>query len=77
LQVTGAWPRGNEGQHLKLRLIGADGSGPFDAIAFRFGHLARYFEQPRWIDIVYTLEADEWNGSPSLQLNIKDFRSAR
>ena len=77
LQVTGAWPRGNEGQHLKLRLIGADGSGPFDAIAFRFGHLARYFEQPRWIDIVYTLEADEWNGSPSLQLNVKDFRSAR
>ncbi|MGQ9826744.1 MAG: single-stranded-DNA-specific exonuclease RecJ [Roseiflexus sp.] len=77
MQVIGAWQRGNEGQHLKLRLIDAGSGNSFDAIAFRFGHLARYFEQSRWIDIVYTLEADEWNGSPSLQLNIKDFRSAR
>ncbi|MCS6839365.1 MAG: single-stranded-DNA-specific exonuclease RecJ [Roseiflexus sp.] len=77
VQVIGAWPRGSEGQHLKLRLTDASGAGPFDAIAFRFGHLARYFEQPRWIDIAYTLESDEWNGTAALQLNIKDFRSAR
>lgn len=77
VQVIGAWPRGSEGQHLKLRLIDASGAGPFDAIAFRFGHLARYFEQPRWIDVAYTLEADEWNGGDAVQLNVKDFRSAR
>ena len=77
VQVIGAWPRGSEGQHLKLRLTDANGVGPFNAIAFRFGHLARYFEQPRWIDVAYTLEADEWNGSDALQLNVKDFRSAR
>lgn len=77
VQVIGAWPRGNEGQHLKLRLTDASGAGPFDAIAFRFGHLARYFEQPPLIDVAYTLEADEWNGSAALQLNVKDFRRAR
>jgi len=26
------------------------------------------------IDIAYTLEANEWNGSRNLQLNIKDLR---
>jgi single-stranded-DNA-specific exonuclease len=77
VQVIGAWTRGSEGQHLKLRLTDAGGRGPFNAIAFRLGHLARYFEQPRWIDVVYTLEVDEWNGSDALQLNVKDFRSAR
>ncbi len=77
VQVIGAWPRGSEGQHLKLRLTDASGAGPFNAIAFRFGHLVRYFEQPRWIDVAYTLEADEWNGGDALQLNVRDFRSAR
>ncbi len=77
VQVIGAWPRGSDGQHLKLRLADAGGAGSFDAIAFRFGHLARYFEQPRWIDVAYTLQADEWNGGNAVQLNIKDFRSAR
>lgn len=77
VQVIGAWPRGSEGQHLKLRLTDAGGAGPFNAIAFRLGHLVRYFEQPRWIDVAYALEADEWNGGDALQLNVKDFRSAR
>ncbi|MFQ3631807.1 hypothetical protein [Roseiflexus sp.] len=39
--------------------------------------MARYFEQPRWIDVAYTLQADEWNGGNAVQLNVKDFRSAR
>lgn len=77
VRVIGAWPRGAESQHLKLRLEDGDGAGPFDAIAFRFGHLARHFERPIWIDIAYSLEANEWNGSRTLQLNIKDFRSVR
>jgi len=77
VRVTGAWPRGMEGQHLKLRLEDAEGTGPYDAIAFRLGHLARHFERSPWIDIVYTLEANEWNGNRTLQLNIKDLRRAQ
>ena len=65
---------GAEGQHLKLRLDdGADGPS-YDAIAFRLGQLAPHFAKPRVIDIAYTLEANEWNGSRNLQLNIKDLR---
>jgi single-stranded-DNA-specific exonuclease len=73
-RVSGAWAKGAEGQHLKLRVDDGNGGPSFDAIAFRLGHLAQHFQRPRSIDIAYTLEANEWNGSKTLQLNVKDFR---
>jgi single-stranded-DNA-specific exonuclease len=74
VRVAGAWAKGAEGQHLKLRLDDGAGGPSYDAIAFRLGHLAEHFQRPRQIDIAYTLEANEWNGSRTLQLNIKDLR---
>ena len=56
--------------HLKLALT--DGQAIWDAIAFRQGHWAD--DMPRRIDIVYTLEVNEWQGEKRLQLNIKDLR---
>jgi len=77
VRVAGAWARGADGQHLKLRLDDGHGGPTYDAIAFRLGQLAGYFEKYPWIDIAYTLEANEWNGSRTLQLNIKDLRRAQ
>jgi single-stranded-DNA-specific exonuclease len=74
VRVSGAWAKGAEGQHLKLRLDDGHGGPSYDAIAFRLGHLATHFQRPRSIDIAYTLEANEWNGSKTLQINVKDFR---
>src|SRR5262249_33275927 len=74
LRVSGAWAKGADGQHLKLRLDDGKGGPIFDAIAFRLGHLAEHFQRPRFIDIAYTLEINNWNGSRALQLNVKDFR---
>src|SRR5262245_47843840 len=68
VHVSGAWAKGAEGQHLKLRLDDGHGGPSYDAIAFRLGHLATHFQRPRSIDIAYTLEANEWNGSKTLQL---------
>lgn len=76
VRVAGAWARGAEGQHLKLRIDDGRGGPSFDAIAFRLGHLAGYFAKYPWIDIAYVLEAHEWNGNRTLQLNIKDLRRA-
>jgi single-stranded-DNA-specific exonuclease len=76
VRVAGAWPRGAEGQHLKLRLDDGVGGPSYEAIAFRLGSLAEHFTRPRKIDVAYTLEAHEWNGSRNLQLNIKDLRRA-
>jgi single-stranded-DNA-specific exonuclease len=75
--VTGAWTRGAEGQHLKLRVKDEAGGAAHDAIAFRLGHLAGYFAKHPWIDIAYTFEAHEWQGNRDLQLNIKDLRRAQ
>jgi single-stranded-DNA-specific exonuclease len=77
VRVTRAQARGADGQHLKMRLDDGNGSPTYDAIAFRLGHLVEHFQQPRMIDIAYTLEANIWNGKRSLQLNIKDFRRAQ
>jgi single-stranded-DNA-specific exonuclease len=74
VRVISSRATGAEGQHLKLRLDDGAGGPSYDAIAFRLGQLAPHFAKPRLIDIAYTLEANEWNGSRNLQLNIKDLR---
>ncbi|GAB4117819.1 MAG: single-stranded-DNA-specific exonuclease RecJ [Roseiflexaceae bacterium] len=76
VRVLHADTRGAEKQHLRLRLDDGRGGSPFEAIAFRLGHLAGYFERHPWLDIAYHLEVNEWNGQRTLQLNIKDLRRA-
>ena len=75
--VASAQAKGFQEQHLKLRITNGEGGPSYDAIAFRLGHLAHYFQQHPWIDIAYVLEANEWNGNRKLQLNIKDLRRAQ
>lgn len=80
VHVVGAWPIGSDGKHLKLQLdLGDNGKGgvkTLPAIAFRLGHLAEPLRKYPWIDLAYTLEENTWNGTSSLQLNVKDFRRA-
>jgi single-stranded-DNA-specific exonuclease len=64
---------GSEGKHLKLTLDDERGA-TFDAIGFRLGHLQSTL--PARVDVMYTLEANEWNGRTSLQLNLKDIKPA-
>ena len=68
-RVMDARAVGADGRHLKLRLTGDHGR-IWDAIAFRQG--AWINRLPRWIDVAYVLEENEWNGRVNLQLNVKD-----
>ncbi len=68
--VRGARAVGTDGGHLKLAL--SDGRGAWDAIAFRQGQWAG--QLPPHIDVVYSLEINEWRGEKRLQLNVKDLR---
>ena len=68
--VRGARAVGTDDRHLKLTL--SDGRIIWDAIAFRQGQWAN--QVPRHIDVVYSLEVNEWNGRKRLQLNVKDLR---
>jgi single-stranded-DNA-specific exonuclease len=76
VQITGAWPKGNEGQHLKLS-IAPKGGRSIEAMAFRLGRLAEPLRRHPSIDIAYTLSERVWNGERSLQLIIKDLRRAQ
>ncbi|MBI4318041.1 MAG: single-stranded-DNA-specific exonuclease RecJ [Chloroflexi bacterium] len=67
--VAGAKAVGREGDHLRLRLT--DGRVEVDGIAFRMGAAGKEVDKRR-VDVVYTLEVNEWNGMQSLQLNVKD-----
>ncbi len=63
---------GSEGKHLKVTF--EDGGHTFDSIGFRMGELQRTL-QPR-VDVIYRIEANEYNGRKSLQLNLKDIKPA-
>jgi single-stranded-DNA-specific exonuclease len=62
---------GQEGRHLKLLLQDERGVTT-DAIGFRLGEMQK--ELPPRVDLAYTLEANEYNGRTTLQLNLKDIR---
>jgi single-stranded-DNA-specific exonuclease len=64
---------GAESKHLKLTLEDSRGAA-YDAIGFRLGNLLSSL--PPRVDILYTLEANEWNGRTTLQLNLKDLKPA-
>jgi len=80
--VLNARAVGTDGNHLKLALgdgharpsiVSKAASGHrWDAIAFRQGQWAG--QPPPRIDVVYSLEVNEWRGEKRLQLNVKDLR---
>lgn len=64
---------GNNSQHLRFRV--RQNGAEFDAIAFNLAdkmNLVSDYSSP--IDIVYTIEQNEWMNRTSTQLNIKDLR---
>ncbi len=70
VRVLHAQAVGGEGRHLKLLL--AVGDHRREAIAFRQGK--RLGNLGDLVDVVYSLEVNEWNGERRLQLNVQDLR---
>ncbi|MGB3843455.1 MAG: single-stranded-DNA-specific exonuclease RecJ, partial [Bacillota bacterium] len=67
---------GADGKHLKMVLSQAGKT--HDGIGFGLGHLTSqiYSGRVNEVDIVYTIEVNEWNGMIRPQLNIKGLRIA-
>jgi single-stranded-DNA-specific exonuclease len=68
---------GRDSSHLQLRLSSRNGGTAhriFPAIAFRQGAWANHL--PQVIDLVYTINVNEWNGRRTLQLMVQDMRPA-
>jgi single-stranded-DNA-specific exonuclease len=67
---------GQGGSHMQLRLVRPNGGivRPLPAVAFRQAAWAPVL--PQFVDIVYTIGLNEWNGRRSLQLVIQDMQPA-
>jgi single-stranded-DNA-specific exonuclease len=63
---------GKEDAHLKLTVT--DGRLYYDAIAFRQGY--HQAQMPLYVDLMFTFEKNEYNGSETLQLNVRDIKPA-
>ena len=70
---------GKEGNHLRFsvrRSTGKKGADykdiTYKAVAFNFGYLAEMLKDGDNVDILYSYEINEFNGSSTLQLNIRD-----
>ena len=59
--------------HLKFKV--RRGGKIYDCIGFGFGDfLSRMHTRPTFVDIVYVLEFNNWNGADRIQLRIKDIK---
>ncbi len=64
------------GKHLKLIVDSGPATPVLDVIAFGHGAWAGSLQADTRLDLVYYLEANEWNGRQALQLNVQDMRVA-
>jgi single-stranded-DNA-specific exonuclease len=62
-----------KGEHLKMTLVEPGHDKPINAIAFSFPEAYEIVQQGP-VDIVYTLEENQFRGRTTLQLNVKDLR---
>lgn len=66
-------PMGLNDEHLKL-FVKQNNSEGYSAIGFGLGKKYSSVANRKPIDIVYSLDENEWNGKTTLQFNLKDLR---
>jgi single-stranded-DNA-specific exonuclease len=68
---------GAEKTHLKLQVKqDRDGAQVFDGIGFDMGDWFETLSNGNPVDVLYTIEQNEWNGNVTLQVNVKDIHSS-
>jgi len=72
LEIIETRPVGNNNKHLKMRLKSQKKHWP--AIGFDLGELSQTLGIGDRIDVVCTIDVDEWNGARELQLNLLDVK---
>jgi len=72
--VSGVRMIGATRKHLKFKVRGKASDGWTDAIAFNMADRYGMVTAGKPIDIAYTVDMNEWNGTRSLQYKIRDIR---
>jgi single-stranded-DNA-specific exonuclease len=63
---------GTQNEHLKLKL--SQSGATWDAMGFDLGRYSK--EISRYMDMVYTVELNRWNGQETMRLNLMDFSTS-
>lgn len=74
-KIIGLEPIGADGKHLRIH-IQHNGSSPKKMIGFFFGEWALKLQSDDFIDIIFEVGVNEWNGNRELQLKIVDLKKA-
>ena len=81
LQIKEKRAVGNGEKHLKMKLLWKSSDGNhekiFEAIGFNFGNCFFKLEENDFIDVVFELISNHWNGYSSLQLKVVDLRKSK
>jgi single-stranded-DNA-specific exonuclease len=73
LKVRDAIPMGATGSHLRLHVEDMEGR-PYRLVGFSFGHLVGDLKIGEYVDVVYEIGINEWNGNRELQYRLVDLR---
>jgi single-stranded-DNA-specific exonuclease len=77
LQDTGyARTVGKDNEHLKCKLYHRENPKKLDAIGFGLGEKLDLLQEKKEVDILATLNENEWNGIKSLQFMLKDIKTS-
>jgi single-stranded-DNA-specific exonuclease len=66
---------GTSGEHLKLNLCQESAQKTYPAIAFCQANHFEYIKNGKPFDICYSIEMNEFRGTRTLQLNIRDIKT--
>ena len=69
---------GSDNSHLKLSVRQIHNpTEEFNGIAFKMGHWEEYLKANNAVDIVFTIEENNWRGQTSLQLMVRDIKKSK
>lgn len=68
---------GSDAKHLRLHLKQSEQpTVSMYGIAFEMGHWEEHLKKGGAVDVLYTIEENNWNGQVSLQMQVRDIRSS-
>lgn len=68
---------GKQNDHLRISIFDEKIGKYTSGIGFRLADEARRISDKAGVDLIFTIEKNEWNGNVNLQLNVKDIREHR
>lgn len=74
VRVREARPIGSQKQHMRLIVDSGPNTPVLDAVAFQQGAWVKQLNDGSCLDLLFQVEANEWQGRKRLQLNVQDLR---